>query len=563
MTTALKKLPIGIDDFEMVIQNDHYYVDKSLFIKELLENGALVTLLPRPRRFGKTLNMSMLNYFFEKNTDSKMHLFDNLAISKDASSMAHQGQYPVIFLTFKFTGSNNWDDCFEKIKQLIAKEYKKHSQLLQTQVLNGAEARTYQSIIDGTADNVGYELSLKNLTEYLDRYHQKKVIVLIDEYDVPINAGYRLGYYNQIVSFTKSFIGEGLKGNVHLFKGVMTGALRVTRESVFTGMNNLFVCTFLNQHYADKFGLLQHEVATMLQYYGLDTDLEHIQAWYNGYRSGLHKVYNPWSILNLVANHGEVAPYWINTSNNDLIIQLIQNSDTSVKKDMEQLLMKKVITKPLNENISFAEVKNNTDSLWNFLLFSGYLTYDNKRLINRQVSADLLIPNEEVMSFYESTIMSWFGPTGAEHSYSQMLARLLVGDIETFSELFADCIATSFSYFDLASNNPERFYHAFVLGMLISLSDQYSVKSNRESGYGRYDVMIIPKDQQKLGIILEFKKVSIRRQETLELAADSALQQIRDKKYATEMAAVGITQTVSVGIAFEGKQVLIKSEKLM
>lgn len=556
-----KILPIGIYDFKQMITENYYYIDKTLLIKELLDKKAAATLIPRPRRFGKTLNMSMLQYFFEKTEVSHAYLFDGLAVAQHADIMAYQGQYPVIFLTFKFIDELSWDNCYSKLKLLIADEFRRHEYLLQSNILDKKQKQDYENIISGAADRIIYETSLKNLIRYLAEYHAKRTIVLIDEYDVPMHAGYHHGYLTEVSHFIKSFFGDGLKDNNKLELAVITGALRVARESIFTGWNNVKVCTFLSESYTDKFGLLEHEVQKIIYDYNLENKINDIRFWYNNYKSGSFTLYNPWSIINLVDNRGRLQPYWINTSSNDIVKKLIKNSDTTVKKDIEILIEGGTITKPLCQNIVYTDIEINSNALWNFLFFSGYLTYKNNRLIDNMPYIDFLIPNNEVLYLYKSIILSWFEEQPRAALYQNTLTSLIQGNIDVFKEIFQEIVITSLSYFDVSGEKPENFYHAFVLGLLVSLSNKYYVKSNRESGYGRYDVMIIPHDKHKLGIIIEFKKVSTYTQETLEQAAQNALDQIERMQYEQEMKAHGITNMIKLGIACAGKKVLIEHRK--
>lgn len=555
-----KQLPIGIDDFEKIITQNYYYVDKSLFIKEILDSGATATLITRPRRFGKTLNMSMLECFFEKAEKSRRQLFDDLAIVQDKAVMMHQGQYPVISITLKFTDSLEWDECLDKVKRVVSEEYKSHAYLLNNSLLDTRQKKEFEAIINLEASKVAYEVSLKNLIKYLADYHKKNPIVLIDEYDVPIHAGFRNEYFVNVVSFMKSFLGDALKGTKELDFAVITGALRVAKESIFTGLNNLEVCTLLNDSYADKFGLLEKEVSAILTYYDLQINADEVRSWYNGFASGPVMVYNPWSIINLAKQKGALQPYWINTSSNDIIKSLITDSDDIVKDDIESLIARKTITKEIGENIVYADIKKNSNALWNFLFFSGYLTFKDKRMINKRPSVDFLIPNDEIGYFFESTILSWIQDRAGEQEYNYMLKSLVTGDVVTFTKLFCTFVLTSFSYFDVSGKKPERFYHAFVLGMLVSLASRYDVRSNRESGYGRYDVMLIPHDKTKLGIVIEFKKVDTFENETIEQAAADALKQIEKLKYAQEILARGISSVLTIGIAFSGKDVLIQAK---
>ena len=396
---------------------------------------------------------------------------------------------------------------------------------------------------------------------YLSQYHNKRPIVLIDEYDVPIHAGFRHGYYDDVTPFIRSFFGDCIKNNIDLEFAVVTGALRVAKESIFTGMNNLEVCSLISNLYSDKFGLLEHEVNTLLAYYNIEHNTDQIKSWYNGYTSGSCTVYNPWSIINVAKQGGVVQPYWINTSTNDIIKRLIKNGGESVKENIEILIARSFITKEIRESILYADIEKDETVLWNFLLFSGYLTFKNRRLIDKKVCADFFIPNDEVAYFYEAIVTSWFDEQIGEKHYNQMLQALTTGNMVTFKDQFSHFVLTSFSYFDVSGKQPEKFYHAFVLGMLVSLINRYEVKSNRESGYGRYDVMLIPHDKTKLGIVIEFKKVVMSEQGSIEQAVTNALLQIKEKHYVQEMFAHGIKSVIAVGIAFKGKEVLIQSEE--
>lgn len=555
----MKKLPIGHWDFEKVISDDYYFVDKSLFIKEIIERGAEVTLIPRPRRFGKTLNMTMLKCFFEKTADSKQHLFSSLNISQHAESMKHQGQYPVIFMTFKDTKELGWEGCCEKIKMVISNEFRRHQYLLDTNNLDTKQKSDFKKVVDGSASQAVFENSIKDLSSHLQAYYDRKPIVLIDEYDAPIQAGFINHYYKEVINFMRGVFGSGLKDNPNLHFAVMTGILRVAKESIFSGLNNLKVCSLINNAYSDKFGLLEAEVKVLVDYYQLSNKMEDVKSWYNGYASGdNHTVYNPWSIVNFADNNGKFQPYWLNTSDNAIIKELIEKGSTDLKLDIEQLLAGNPIEKYVNESIVFDSVFSQSDAVWSFLLFSGYLSFDKIYLKEELVFGSLRLPNLEVKSFYKIVILEWLKNNMSMKTYTMMLNALLTGDINEFKEIFYDIVLKSFSSFDTSGDEPEKFYHAFVLGMLVSLSDQYEVKSNKESGYGRYDVMIIPKNPTMRGVIMEFKKTSSSKKNMLDKAVDEALAQIEDRQYIAELHARGIKTIVKLGIAFHGKNVLVK-----
>lgn len=550
------KIPIGISDFETIIENNYYYVDKTLLVEELLNRKGQVTLVPRPRRFGKTLNLSMIQYFFEKSTKSKAHLFANFAINNRSACMKEQGQYPVIFLTFKDVKLDNWHSCYSNIQGLIVNEFRRHAYLLDSSILMASEKNEFNAIIDRTALEDLYQNSLKTLSLYLLSYWGKKPIILIDEYDTPIHAGYTHDYYDNIISFMRIFLGSGLKDSKHEF-ALVTGILRVAKESIFSGLNNLKVCSLIDECNSDMFGFTQSEVTQLLELAGLAELKKEVEHWYDGYRIGQTKIYNPWSINNLVSNKGQFDLYWVNTSSNDIIKDLFAKSSITNKQDLETLISGKVITKEVQSTIVFQDLTIYPDALWNFLFFSGYLTCVNVRMESRKKLADFCIPNEEVLAIYESIMSSWFKRTDTIQ-YPRMLQYLINGQTAEFAQLFTIMVRDSLSYFDVSNKAPEQFYHAFVLGMIIDLHKDYDIKSNRESGYGRYDVMLIPKDITKLGIVFEFKKTNHDEHETLEQAADRAVQQIKDKQYAQELTSRGVTNILQLGIAFEGKKVLIK-----
>ena len=409
MSSKLKKLPIGIDSFEQVISGNYYYADKTLLVKDLLDVGAMATLFPRPRRFGKTLNMTMLQCFFEKNEVSKRHLFEGLAVTEHPDIMAHQGQYPVIFFTLKFVDSADWETCYASLKQLIADEFRRHRYLVESPALHQDERDDFAAIMSGQASEAFYQISLKKLTAYLEQHHKKSPIVLIDEYDVPIHNGFVHGYYNQVRSFTRAFFGDALKGNQHISSAVLTSTLHVADECIFAGFDNLLVCTMLHDMGANRFGLLEDEVQELLQNYDLGDQLPEVRCWYNGYTSGPFTIYNPWSLINFVDSKGELQPYWMNASNNEIIKKLIQVSCESVKAELEILLAGGVVTEEICENIVYAELATQTTMLWNFLRFSGYLTTRRVFLASNNLTyADFVIPNIEVSTFYQTTISGWF-----------------------------------------------------------------------------------------------------------------------------------------------------------
>ena len=478
----------------------------------------------------------MLNYFFEKTDVSNRHLFDGLKIAEHPKCMAEQGQYPVIFLTFKGVKERSWADIFPSIKDVIAEEFNRHEYLAESQAISALHKEKCQAIIDGEGTATDYKNSLRLLSACLHKHHQKRPIILIDEYDAPIHAAFEYRYYEDVVVFMRNFLSGGFKDNPDLAFGVLTGILRVAKESIFSGLNNLRVCTFLQDAYADKFGLVENEVKEIIAHFGVSNEISEVQSWYDGYQSGKYKIYNPWSILNMLDNGGKMDPYWVNTSDNALLKRVMQNGPDRLKIDLEQLLQGIPVIKPINQNIVLPDIMTDESAAWGLLLMSGYLTFENLRSDPKDVGtqiAEFKIPNTEVAWIYKTQILSWFKIGGSDDEYQSLLHSLIDGKMEEFQELFDAFVSQTLSVFDVTGRNPERFYDGGAC-MLASLRDSHEVVSNRESGTGRYDVSIFPRDVKKPGIIIEFKVTSKYRQETLETAAQNALKQIEDRNYEVE-----------------------------
>ena len=555
-----KRLPVGVSDFKEMIEDDYYYVDKSLFIKELIDNPAKVALIPRPRRFGKTLNLSMVQYFFERSGEDNSHLFTGLKIMEaDDKYLAKQGKQPVISLTFKDIKHSKWDKCLKDMMKLIAEEYSRHDYLLASEVLNDYQRRVYREIISLEADDIFYQSALKDLSQYLREYYQERVMILIDEYDAPIQTGYLNGYYNQVVDFMRNLLSGGLKDNPHLEKGILTGILRVAKESIFSGLNNLSVYTLLDKQFAHSFGLLEEEVKQLLADYQLSGCLDEVKNWYNGYSFGNQVIYNPWSIIKYVENNGLADPYWANTSSNDLIKQTILAGGSQLKTDLQSLIEGEPIKVEIDKNIVFPDIETSSHAVWSFLLFSGYLRANSQQREEARLYCQLEIPNIEIKYIYENIILSWFEQNITNHELNLMLNSLTQGDLDTFSVIFQEFVLNSMSNFDIGGDEPEKVYHVFVLGLLLNLRDDYQVISNRESGYGRYDVMIIPEDKSELGIVMEFKKANNYKDESLEAAVEAALEQIKNKNYKQELINKGVEDILELGIAFSGKKIMVES----
>ena len=555
-----KPLPIGISDFKKLRDGGYAYVDKSLLVQEIIEKGTHVALIPRPRRFGKTLNLSMLRYFFEKGDEDTSYLFKDLNIWSQEKYRSLQGIFPVIFISLKDVKHSSWEDTFRALRRVIAKEFERHNYILEKEVLRPKEKELYHKILSEEEDKTLIEQSLFLLTEWLHRYHKQGVILLIDEYDTPAHAAYIGKYYNVLIEFIRNWLSAGLKDNPHLERGVLTGILRIAKESIFSGLNNISTFTILNKEFQDQFGLLESEVKELLEHSSLTDKLDEIREWYDGYRIGACAgIHNPWSVLNCIAKKGALSPYWVNTSDNALMKHLIAIGTEDLKADIEQLLKGEIVEKTIEEGIVFPNLEKSPSAVWSLLLYSGYITIDATPSYG--VPCRLRIPNLEVKELYQTMILDWFKNTIHEHKYNMLLNSLIQGDVDTFSQLFKEFMLSSVSVFDIPMEESEKIYHAFVLGMLVGLKNKYEIKSNRESGLGRYDVMLIPKETSGLGIIMEFKKVGRFEEIELEAALMSALKQIEDRQYAQELLDRGISRILRLGFAFKGKQVAIRASE--
>lgn len=556
MVQIRRKLPIGISDYKKVMLEDYFYTDKTLLIKEFINSSPEVTLITRPRRFGKTLNLSMLHYFFDKSFEDNSYLFEKTAIWQEPEKELCGG-YPVIYLSFKDVKSYTWEVAYKHLKHLIKDECIRHEQYIS---VSKNQQPLFNRIINEAGDIADYEISLRFLCELLWQKYKQPVIVLIDEYDTPITAAYHYGYYNEMIGFMRTMLTKVFKDNSQLYKGLLTGILRAAKEGIFSGLNNLSVNTLLSNPYSDKFGFTHQEVNTLLTEQNLIDKQNEVTTWYNGYSCGSMRLYNPWSIINCAHERGALKPYWVNTSDNLLIKKVIAQADAIVKSKLETIFSGESLSEIIDEGLVFPGIEKRPDSIWSLLLYAGYLTFkDHTLLDNGKDQCSLIIPNKEVAELYQSLMNEIYADSLSTAKGIELLDALMRGDAEVFAELFQEFVLNSMSVFDFAPDEPEKSYHLFVLGLLVRLSDSYEIKSNRESGYGRYDIMLIPRKKNKRGIIIEFKKVSKARKETLETAADNALQQIKDKKYVQELRDRGIKEIQALGIAFEGKQLFVKS----
>ena len=578
----MKKFAVGESNFKNIITGNFYYVDKSLFIKEIIDRGNRVILIPRPRRFGKTLNMSMLKYFYDccpedlprfpsistSDTDSKpvtpgnnyKDLFASLAIANAGPQyLEKMGKHPVIFLTFKNIKEPDWETCLDKIKSLINKEYLKHDYLLSGNWLKHTEQDFFKKII-GLKGTLGdYENSLEYLLFFLSRYYGEKAVILIDEYDAPIHAGFNNDYYKEIIGFMRNFLCAGLKDTgEYLEKGVITGIMSIAQESIFSGLNNPGVFTLLSEEFNDKFGFTEKEVEFMLMDFDVRDRYEEIQRWYNGYNFGGCIIYNPWSITNFLDSRGkQFKPYWINTSDNEIAENLLSKGGKELKEEIEQLLRGENIEKAIEENIVLKDIYLRENLLWSFLLMGGYLKQTFQRVdeAGGKIYYLLTIPNKEVRVTYTLIVENYFTSKIENRRLEIMLKALVEGDILIFEEMLQKVVSAVFSYHDF-SDEPEKVYHALVAGLLTWISNTHEIRSNRESGYGRYDIMIIPRDVSLWGYIMEFKKT--RKNESVKSAAKSALKQIEEKNYEMELVQRGIKNIKKLAIVFKGKNVAVK-----
>ena len=533
----MKKIPIGVDDFKKLIENNALYIDKTKFIIELLDDAAEVKLFTRPRRFGKTLNMSTLKYFFDiKNANENRRLFNGLDIEKSVY-ISEQGKYPVIFISMKGIKTKDWEHCLYDLKGLIGDLYNEFEYI--REVLNESELNTFNKIWL-KEDIAEYKNALKILTTYLYKYYKKEVILLIDEYDTPLITSYKYGYYDEALPFFKVFYGEALKTNPYLKMGIMTGIIRVIKAGIFSDLNNLSVYSILNDFYSNFFGFTQNEVENTLKDFNIENEIPEIKSWYDGYKFGNSNVYNPWSILKFLQLK-KLIPYWIDTSDNFLINQILKNVNSDTMETLQKLFSGESVEENINGN-SDLSVLLGDEEVWELLLFSGYLTIDEKIGEDYENVYTLRLPNREVKEFFKQKFIDInFG----ESLFRNTMESLKKNKIEDFEKYLQNILLKSTSYNDTKN---EDFYHGLILGMTLFLDRDYYINSNKESGLGRYDVIIEPKNKDNRGFILEFKVV--KDEENLDKVSKNAIKQLIDEKYDTQLKERGIKDITLVGIAF-------------
>lgn len=563
MIDVKKVIGIGKQSFEDIIQSNCFYIDKTSLIKEWWESEDDITLITRPRRFGKTLNMDMLKCFFSNQYQDKGYLFEGLNIWKEEKYQQLQGTYPVIYLSFADVKQTNYKDAVLKIKKIITDVYQQYIELARWEGLTEVQIRQFQSV-DPYMDDVTAQCALKDLSGYLYRYYEKKVIILLDEFDTPMQEAYIHGYWNEFTAFIRSLFNAAFKTNPYLNRAMMTGITRVSKESIFSDLNNLKVVTTTSEEYATCFGFTQEEVFAALEEFQLADQKDAVKQWYDGFTFGSQQdIYNPWSITNYLKEKKFLA-YWASTSSNGLVNRLIQISQPDVKESMEELLNEREIVLNFDEQIVFDQLETKENAIWSLMVASGYLKIDKieYRGILYVPWYHLKITNLETLGMFSEMFAGWFQNTRS--NYNAFIKAMLCGNIKEMNAYMNEVALATFSSFDTGSHpsgrtQPERFYHGFVLGLLVELRDQYEVRSNRESGYGRYDVMLIPRQKNQLAFVLEFKVYDAQEELKLEDTVQSALAQIEEKDYDTELVERGISklQIRHYGFAFEGKKVLI------
>ena len=551
-----KAIPIGIENFEDIIKDNYYYVDKSMLIEDILVNRAAVTLFTRPRRFGKTLNMSMIKYFFDvRNKDENRKLFEELKIF-GSEYMKEQGKYPVIFVSLKDLRADTWEDTFENLKSFISDLYAEFEDM--REIMNKRDKIKFDKIFY-EEEKGDYETALKLLSNYIYKYYGKKVIILIDEYDAPIINAFDKGYYNEAINFFQVFYSSALKTNDSLKYGILTGITRIIKEGIFSGLNNLYVNTILSKNYSEYFGLLENEVIEMLDYFQMKYKTKEVKDWYNGYRFGDKEIYNPWSIINYIKEK-ELKAYWANVSGNTLLENMLDQAGEDVYTDLKRFTDGESIEKYISDGTTIKSLLSNDDEIWQLFLYSGYLTKAKEQIEIDETSEytniyNLKIPNKEIRKYFGNMFLNRF--FGTELKTSILIKALESGDIKKFEKTLGEIMVNMLSHFDLDSEM-EKIYQVFMIGLVGFLMGKYEIISNNESGYGRYDLAMIPIKSNEKAYLMEFKISKTEKGMTLK--AEEALKQIDEKKYDTRLKARGIKNILKIGIAFYGKKVKVFSK---
>ncbi len=548
---------IGTSDFKKLRLKHNYYIDKTMYIKDIIDNGSEVILITRPRRFGKTLNMSMLRYYFDITEKYNAELFEGLKImEQDEKYTSKMSYYPCIYITLKDVAEETYENMILNLKTAVLDMYQEHMYLLKSDKIYDFEKEKITEILFARESEVDIQNSLKELSKYLNRHHERPVMLLIDEYDVPLQTAYVEGYYEKAAKFFKRFYGTTFKDNSYLEKTILTGVSRVAKESIFSGANNFDVYTVLNDEFSDDFGITTEEMKKVIKDFEIEEDEQEIKRWYDGYKIGnTEGIYNPWSILQYLKNK-QLMPYWINTSSNDLIKLILKNSST-VKQKIEQLLKDEPIEVKIDQETVIIGIEENEDNIWGLLLGTGYLKVLEVVDMLRKIYK-VQLPNYEIKHLLEDIIDDWFRDKVIGNDLNTILKDLTTLNLKEFEKKFQILVEQMFSYMDVGKNTAENFYHAFVLGMLVGLKDTYYVNSNRESGLGRYDIMLEPKDKTANSFIMEFKILENTEEKTIEETIKNAKKQIKEKGYEKNLRERGFTNITKMVFAFNGKEVKIE-----
>lgn len=555
-----KSLPVGISDYVRA-QSEYYYVDKTLLIKEFLDKKPLVSLFTRPRRFGKTLNMDMLRVFFEISEEETSKYFTDKAIWKCGEKYrAYQGKFPVIFLTFKDVKFNTWNDTINKIKNLLQAEYGRHQELLESSHLAEYEKEYFSKVLNGTASEVDLSSALENLSRMLTAHYNKAPVIIIDEYDAPIQEGYSKDFYDEIIGFMRNFFSGAFKDNKNISFGFLTGILRIAQESIFSGLNNLSVNSVIDDDYEQYFGFTSEEVHSMVKYYGFTRKENELKEWYDGYRFGNTEIYNPWSVINYISKGCVPLAYWVNTGKSEILEDVLKASDEGISEKLLLLLQGDKLVSKIDLNVVYRLLTEDPGNIFSLLVVAGYLKVDKKTVQNDgSYLCEISIPNKEIAAVYKNEILSHLVKNGAvsRNTANMISESLYSADYETLQKAIKEYLDKTISFYDAGS---EGFYHGLVLGLAALMDDHYKIKSNRESGDGRYDIALIPRENKYPGIIMELKWKNGLSYEELEKLSEEALNQINDNRYATELHEDGIESLIKLGIAFSGKNVVITPE---
>ena len=545
-------LPVGISDYRLA-SSSYYYIDKTMMIKDFIDERPMVSLFTRPRRFGKTLNMDMLRVFFEKtDSDTSVYFKDKKIWACGEQYRAYQGKYPVIYVTFKDVKCESWESTYDLICQILRNEVQRHSELLSSNRISAYDKKYLESILSGSASEIDMAMTFMNLSRMLDAHYDKAPIIIIDEYDTPIQQGHTLGYYDKVISFMRNLFSGGLKDNKHLSFGFLTGILRVAKESIFSGLNNLVINSVLDNKYSAYFGFTPDEVREMARYYGVSEKYDEICEWYDGYRFGNSEIFNPWSVINYFNNECKPKAFWLSTGSNDIIGEIITQADQDIYDKLTSLVSGNTIVSYIDTSVTYPQIKQNPSAIYSFLLVAGYLNaVKAESSYGIDYMCELALPNKEITFVYSKEILQKL-----DHIIPQSIAisvqeAIYSGDSKRIQALIHNLLLQSASSFDTVGEN---FYHGFMLGLCAMLSGSYTT-SNRESGEGRYDIQLLPRDAKLPGILIELKAEKNCSEDELKKLSETALQQINDRKYDTEMTSMGITAIHKYGVAFSGKSV--------